>query len=409
MKKIAIFIFYIILSIYSLEALLFLFLEAKTLTREDVLNKRIELAEKKGIKFDTRTPGQAFLAFKETNKDLEPQFYYSPIFRFSKIFIDARKNNKIIPFRGPINSKTLSCGEEGKYHLDVSDKFGFKNSNTIYEKNINAVVLGDSFAQGNCQNIENDIPGHLTKKGFPTVNFGVVGTSVLVALGIMREFGKTISPKNFIYLYSEGNDLVGLNWSKKDEHLMNYMTDEYNINYLNRYDEIKNFLRLTSSETLSYIKSDKEKENTNLKGNLETLKEKFIDILELKKIKSTIIYRIFDKEYIKTDLDLFFLVVKKMDQEAKKYNSNFIFVYVPSSFRYFPTFPHDALETKQQIKLKSVILKEIRKMNISVIDLTNFFHSVQDIEQYYSLGYLGHFNSEGYKKVSEIISMRLKE
>ena len=79
MKKIAIFIFYIILSIYSLEALLFLFLEAKTLTREDVLNKRIELAEKKGIKFDTRTPGQAFLAFKETNKDLEPQFYYSPI------------------------------------------------------------------------------------------------------------------------------------------------------------------------------------------------------------------------------------------------------------------------------------------------------------------------------------------
>ncbi len=98
-----------------------------------------------------------------------------------------------------------------------------------------------------------------------------------------------------------------------------------------------------------------------------------------------------------------------MDQEAKKYNSNFIFVYVPNSFRYFPTFPHDALETKQQIKLKSVILKEIRKMNISVIDLTNFFHSVQDIEQYYSLGYLGHFNSEGYKKVSEIISMRLKE
>ena len=155
MKKIAIFIFYIILSIYSLEALLFFFLEAKTLTREDLTNKRVELTKKKGIKFDTRTPDQAFLALKETNKDLEPKFFYSPIFRFSKTFIDARKNNKIIPFRGPINSKTLSCNDKGKYHLDVSDKFGFKNSNTIYEKNINTVVLGDSHAQGNCQNIEN--------------------------------------------------------------------------------------------------------------------------------------------------------------------------------------------------------------------------------------------------------------
>ena len=238
------------------------------------------------------------------------------------------------------------------------------------------------------------------------MNFGVVGTSVLVALGIMREFGETISPKNFIYLYSEENDLVGLNWSKKDEHLMNYIADEYNVNYLNRYDEIKNFLKLTSSESLSYIKLNKEKKNINPKGNLETLKENFIDILELKKIKNTIIYRIFNKKYIETDLDLFFLVVKKMDQEAKKYNSNFIFVYVPSSFRYFSTIPHEA---NQQMKLKNSILNEIRKMNISVIDLTNFFDSVQDIEQYYNVGYLGHFNSEGYKKVSEIISVRLKK
>ena len=98
-----------------------------------------------------------------------------------------------------------------------------------------------------------------------------------------------------------------------------------------------------------------------------------------------------------------------MDQEAKKYNSDFIFVYVPSSLRYFSTSPYDAVEEKQQIKLKSVVLKGIRKMNISVIDLTNFIGSAQDTEQYYSAGYLGHFNSEGYKKVSEIISMRLKE
>tara|TARA_B100000029_G_scaffold221648_1_gene219326 strand:+ start:619 stop:1854 length:1236 start_codon:yes stop_codon:yes gene_type:complete len=411
MKKITIFIFYIILSIYSLEAVLFLFLQEKNFSKEDVVNKRFELAEKAGIEFDKRTSYQAFLDLKETNKDLEPKFYYSPIFRFSKIFIDAKKNKKIIPFRGPINSKTLSCSEEGEYHLDVSDKFGFKNSNSIYEKNINTAVLGDSLAEGNCQNIKNDIPGHLTKKGFPSLNLGVTGTTVLVALGIMREFGETISPNNFIYLYSEENDLDGLNWSKKDEHLMSYMSDEYSINYLNRYDEVKNFLKLVSSETFSYIKLNKDPRNTNVnkKSNLEILKENFVDILELKKTKSIVRHKIFNKEYIETDLELFYSIVKKMNEESKKYNSNFIFVYVPSSLRYFKTPSYALLDQKQQIKLKDKILNEIRKMNISVIDLTDYFDTVEDISQYYNVGYLGHFNSDGYEKISEIISAKLKK
>ena len=50
-----------------------------------------------------------------------------------------------------------------------------------------------------------------------------------------------IKPKNFIYLYYEGNDLEGLNWEKKDNHLISYIDDEYNINYLEKYDQIEYF------------------------------------------------------------------------------------------------------------------------------------------------------------------------
>ena len=49
------------------------------------------------------------------------------------------------------------------------------------------------------------------------------------------------------------------------------------------------------------------------------------------------------------------------------------------------------------------------KMNISVIDLTDYFDTVEDISQYYNVGYLGHFNSDGYEKISEIISAKLKK
>tara|TARA_B100001029_G_scaffold176673_1_gene179983 strand:+ start:265 stop:1503 length:1239 start_codon:yes stop_codon:yes gene_type:complete len=411
MKKIFTFIFYFVFTVYTLEAILFLFLPQKSFSKQQVLNKRIELAKEKGINFDKRTPNQAFFDFKETNNDLEPKFFYSPIFRFSKVFNDAKKNNMIIPFRGPINSKTLSCAEEGKYHLDVSDKFGFKNANSIYQKKINTIVLGDSLAEGNCQDIQNNIPGHLIKKGFSTLNLGVIGTSVLVPIGIMREFGEITRPKNFIYLYAEQNDLDGLNWSKKDKHLMKYLNNnDYKINYLKRLDEIKNFLKEVSFETLSWNERNKNPEKPVIKPKtkLEILKENFIDILELKNIKEIVRHKILNQPYIETDLELLYLAIEKMDEEAKKYNSNFIFVYVPSSLRYFSTPSYALLDQKQQIYLKNQILIEIKKRNIQVLDLTDYFDTVKDISNYYNVGYLGHFNSKGYEKISELISLELK-
>ena len=167
----------------------------------DLKKKIIKKKKKKGLEFDNRSPKEAFLEIRKENNNLEPKFFYSPIFRFSETFRNAKEKNNLIPFRGPINSKTLSCAEEGKYNLNKSDKFGFKNSNDIYKKKINTILLGDSFAEGDCQNIENDIAGNLNKLGFRTANFGVVGTSVLVPVGIMREFGPEIMPRSFIYLY----------------------------------------------------------------------------------------------------------------------------------------------------------------------------------------------------------------
>ena len=404
MKKISLIIIYFILIIYTIETLLFLFTPQRIYSMNDLKNKRIEIAKQKGLEFDTRSPKEAFLEISKNDKDLKPKFFYSPIFKFSNIFQIAKKNNDIIPFRGPINSKTLSCAEEGKYNLSKSDKFGFKNSNAIYKKEINTILLGDSLAEGDCQSIENDIAGSLSSRGFSTANFGVTGTSVLVALGIMREFAKEIKPKNFVYMYAEENDLFGLNWSKKDENLMKYLNNEYNVNYLNRYNEIKDYLELSSKETISRIKSN---DKINSKSNFEIFKDNLIDILEVKRIKKLIRYKIFNKKHFETDLDLFFLVVKKMNEEAKRNNSNFIFVYTPTSARYFSVSEQVSPEINQQMKLKKIILDKIRNMDITTVDLTEFFDNVSSVEQYFSLGYFGHFNAKGYKKVAEIISTSL--
>lgn len=405
MKTAKIFIIYFLLITYSVEILLFFFAKENNLSTKQLVSKRIEIAKKRGLDYDIRTRAEAFLDLKKTNDDLKPVFYYSPIFKNRQTFIDAKKKNKIIPFRGPINAKSLSCAEDLKYRLIKNDKYGFKNSNSTYKNKINTMLLGDSYAEGRCENSENDIAGNLVKKGFVTANFGVSGTSSLVALGIMREFGEIIKPKNFIYLYFEGNDLEGLNWEKNDSHLINYINDEYNIDYLEKYDQIKNFLKLSSLESISYINSDNVKNNPNKKNTTKILKENIIDILELKKIKRIIRHNIFNKKYTEYDLDLFFLVIEKMRLESKKHNSNYIFVYVPHPQRYIPGPKLPVLE--EMINLKKVILMKLDKINITTIDLTNFFDTAQNVEQYYPLGYVGHFNAKGYKKVSEIIASKL--
>ena len=407
MKKIGLRIFYLVLFIYSIEALLFLFMQEKVLTMDYLKNQRIMIAKQKGIEIDPRSPEKAFLDFRKIEKNLEPKFFYSPIFKFSKTFQNAKKENKLIPFRGPINSKTMSCAEEGKYNLDVSDKFGFKNSNDIYNKKINTILLGDSFAEGDCQNIENDIAGNLSKKGHNTANFGVVGTSVLVALGIIREFGQELKPNNIVYMYAEENDLNGLNWSKNDKHLISYLDKNYKVNYLNKYDEVQKFLELSSSETISFLESGKQNKKQSIKSNIDILKEDLIDIIELKKIKNIARYKILRKTRIDVDLDLFFSVINQMNEDSKILNSNFIFVYTPSAERYFSLPEYANLKEKEQIKLKNKILEGVKKMNITTVDLTEYFDKAENVKQYFSLDYIGHFDSDGYKKVAEIISQKL--
>ena len=406
MKVFKLFLIYSVLILYSVEILLFIFTSDQQKSMVDVKNTRIEIAKKKNIKFDTRTPEEFFFDAKKENSNLQPAFYYSPLFDNFNTFKKAKKNQSIIPFRGPINSPSISCAEDLKYRIIQNDKYGFKNSNEIYNKEINSMLLGDSYAEGFCVKGSEDIVGNLNKKGFATVNFGVAGTGPLISLAIMREFGDLIKPKNFIYLYFEGNDLQGLNWEKKDKNLIKYLESEYKVNYLDNYSLIEDFLFLSAKESIKLGKSNLTLINNDFKkNNLEIFKAHMIDIIELQNLKNILRYNILDRHHQEYDLDLFFSVVEKMDLEAKKHKSKYLFVYVPSWSRYFTK----NTRKESSIKLKNKILEEIGNKKIKFVDLGNFFENEKNIKQYFPLGYLGHYNASGYSKISEILAKELSQ
>ena len=96
---------------------------------------------KKIPNFDRRDDYSAFLEEKKKN-NLYPSFrlakrnlflgdYNNKIKNFIK---NKLKNNETIPFRGPINKKTLGSNEEGVREIIINDKFGYKNPNEVYKK-----------------------------------------------------------------------------------------------------------------------------------------------------------------------------------------------------------------------------------------------------------------------------------
>ena len=127
-------------------------------------------------------------------------------------------------------------------------------------------------------------------------------------------------------------------------------------------------------------------------------------MLELNNLRNIIKFSILNVDRNKYDLKLFYKIVFDMKKHANSINANYIFVYVPSWTRYF------AKNTKESsmIKKKSEILKNLKNKNITTIDLTEYFDNRNDIREFFPLGYLGHYNSAGYKRISEIIAKKLK-
>ena len=404
MRIVKLFVIYLIVIIYSLEILTFLFIPSEQKSMVDVKNTRIKLAKEKKINFDARSQEQVYVDLKSKNESIKPGFLYAKHFSDLKIFKEAKKNNEIIPFRGPINSFTVSCAEDLQYKLIKNDKYGFKNNNIIYEKKIQNFLLGDSYAEGLCENNKNDIAGHLNKKKYYTINFGVTGTGPLISLAILREFGNYFKPKNVIYLYFEGNDLDELNYEKEDTTLINYLNDNFNQDYFNKYDDIKSFLIKAEQETEKIIYSkSKNTFQPNKKNKLDILKAHLKDILEINNLRNIFKYKIFNKQKTEYELDLLYKIVEKMKNETKKWNGNYIFVYVPTWSRYFTKYTkYDA-----KIDLKDEIIQNLKKKNINILDLTDFFDKTENIKKFYPLGYLGHYNSTGYNKIAEIIEKSL--
>jgi len=298
----------------------------------------------------------------------------------------------------------LSCAEDLEYKIIKNDKYGFKNSNSIYEKKINVILLGASHAEGFCYTSQDDIAGNLIKKNINTLNLGVAATGPLVSLGVLREFAPIYRPKNIIYLYFESNNLDFLKWEKEDKDLIKYLNKNHRTNYTDRLSEIEEFLVSIEKESIEIAKVKANQSQPTNKGKKEYFLASIRDILEINILRSKF-KKFFLSKNPSNDLDLFYNIVYEMKAEAQKLDAKFTFVYVPNWERFF----NKNSNLHPVMNLKETIIEKLRVDQIDIIDLTDFFGDAKNLNDYYPLGFIGHFNKKGYRKIAEIIKQRISD
>lgn len=146
----------------------------------------------------------------------------------------------------PVNSRILNCNESGFWSTWDTDEVGFRNPKDQIGKPVDFIFIGDSFAEGWCENEENTIPGYFRGEGKTVFNLGRGGSGPLFQLATLREYGGAVKSAAVVWIVFTGNDLANLR-EEKTTILYNYLQDENysQDHYMNRSlvsEELSSFL-----------------------------------------------------------------------------------------------------------------------------------------------------------------------
>ena len=327
-----------------------------------------------GLKYDTRTKIEIYKDLKKINDKV--------VMRVTPMNY-LNNNNSLYPLSGISNSETILCNESGFFAINKSDRFGFNNPDTEWnQKEIEFLLVGDSFAHGSCVNRPDDIASVLrTISDKSVLNLGYAANGPLTEYATLREY---LNPnvKKVIWIYYEFNDLLDLKKELKNKTLKNYLD---NLNFSQNLKEKQNEINELANNII-FRELKKETERKRIKSSFSFNLFKFIRLYELRTS--------FFREQPKPQKE-FIKILKQANDLVTKNNSKLYFVYLPGYFRYKMNYGDASyLEVK----------KIVTDLKIPFIDIhSEVFEKEKDPIKLFPFGLFGHYTSEGYKKVAKAI------
>ena len=346
-------------------------------------------------KYNKQNKFEFYLELKKKGFDIVPRIDPSSYFTVEKHL----NEENFFPLAGISKKITLSCNELGYFSKYESDRYGFNNNDSIWDKiNIDIILIGDSFANGSCVNRPDNIADKLKNiNDLNVLNLGFAGNGPLIELASLKEYMPNRF-KNIVWLYYEGNDLKNLEIEEKNNTLKKYILNKkYKQNLKNKQLKIDNFLKKKVENIIKkeHLKHDLDQNIYNFLINQKSKKFDFLRFLKLYTIRELTIESIFGIK-VNKNFEKIILEAKKV---AKNNNANFIFVYIPEYARYTKKI----YNTNSYLNYKDV-KKIILKNDINFLDLKEIF-SQKEFEaiNLYATPVGGHFNPVGYNFLAKKI------
>ena len=195
MKTLLIYLKIITLSIIFSIYLFQIFLTIKYSGTLGEISKKISLYEDAtGKDYDKRTKFEIYNDIKKINNDIT--VILSPSFGL-EYFGQQHLEDNLFPLSGFSNKKTINCNENGYYSIFQSDRYGFNNPDSEWDsKEIEFLLVGDSFTMGSCVNRPHDIASNLRDLSKQNVlNLGYVANGPLFQYATLREY---LATKNLL-------------------------------------------------------------------------------------------------------------------------------------------------------------------------------------------------------------------
>ena len=280
---------------------------------------------------------------------------------------------------GGISKKDIKFKNEENFSESFrkSDRYGFNNEDKYWDtKKLNSVFIGDSFTYGADVNYYESFVDIYRKKVGPTINLACGGNGPLIEYATFIEYVKNLNlnPDYVFWVYYSGNDLQKDIVSEKVSFYGNYLNEDYNQNLIHKQDEI--------DELYSKFINLK-KNNANKTTKKKKRKTDFLSFYKFKEIRGLIGL---SSGYEYESLEILKKILKSVDDEIKKFDGKFIFIFIPSEKRY-ANFISYYDEYFYDLPIKEFL----ETNNIDFIYLDDQFSNYGNPKNFYS----GHFNIKG--------------
>ena len=342
------------------------------------INKKYRIYEKtSGKKWDRRSPIEIYNDLKKEDNQITISI---------RATLHELDDYSIFSLGGVSNSKTIHCNENGYYSIYESDRYGFNNPDIEWDsKEIEYLLIGDSFTHGSCVNRPNDIGSVLRNlsNNKSVLNLGYRGNGPLTEYATLKEY---LSPKvnKVLWIYYP-NDLSGLTKEKNQRILSDYFNDttftqslKFKQDLINR--NIKKFIA-------EYEKRLEKKEK----------KSRIKEFIKIYNLRTFFLGK--KEEVISAPLSDFRKVLLQAQAITMKNNSKLYFIHLPSYYRYAVS------GDKAEIIDTYISIKEIvEELGIPFVDIhEEVFKKEKNPLDLVPFEELGHYTVEGYKKVSQAI------